>query len=51
VLRSRNARGEVRTVVSIGEEGLAAFLDRVVAAQRDLGYRLATVGGLSIEPQ
>ena len=51
MLRFVNARGQRHTVVSIGEESLAAFLDRVVPAQRDLGYRLAIVGGLPIEPQ
>jgi hypothetical protein len=51
VLRFVNARGQRHTVVSVGDEELAAFLDRVVPAQCDLGYRLAIIGGLPIEPQ
>jgi hypothetical protein len=51
VLKFANRWGRWRTLTSIGEEGLADFLERVVPQQRADGYRLAIVGGLPDEPR
>jgi hypothetical protein len=51
VLKFCNRWGRWRTLTSIGEEGLADFLERTVPVQRADGYRLAIIGGLPVEPQ
>jgi hypothetical protein len=50
VARFVNAHGRRRTLMSEGEESLAAFLDRTAPRQHDDGFRLALVGGLVPEP-